>query len=349
MMGDGAVGFREGSLDVLDLPSGAATGCREAHRPPLPSGFGWSRWRRPAAGTPGRRDAGTDFRSCRGWTAADHRLGLPRGPSCKGSFEYRSRGPGGVSPSRPALFDDARCVVGPVELKVPAGGPVEPERTLRAVRVAPDPGPVGMTTMGRPPMCPRSTHRLGFDPAARAESGREARRRWTGGGRGGARAPGIGLDGPWGKTVEHRLAPRGDSGVRRGGRGLPGKRSPSAPSTSPPRGGGAWLTAPSRSRCNSERRYSGIEPGNLLTVIKPLSSNLSAPGKLGKGALDYPQPHPFSKKEALGLPSLGHPAYLRPKGTGDQSMAEKRGQVEIGEIGAPQDPHGMVKARLLES
>ena len=31
--------------------------------------------------------------------------------------------------------------------------------------------------------------------------------------------------------------------------------------------------------------------------------------------------------------SLGHPSYPRPKGTGNHSMAEKRGYVEIGETG----------------
>ena len=31
--------------------------------------------------------------------------------------------------------------------------------------------------------------------------------------------------------------------------------------------------------------------------------------------------------------SLGHPSYLRPKGTGSHSMEEKRGYVEIGETG----------------
>ena len=31
--------------------------------------------------------------------------------------------------------------------------------------------------------------------------------------------------------------------------------------------------------------------------------------------------------------SLGHPSYPRPKGTRNQSMAEKRGYVEIGETG----------------
>ena len=31
--------------------------------------------------------------------------------------------------------------------------------------------------------------------------------------------------------------------------------------------------------------------------------------------------------------SLGPPYYLRPKGTGNHSMAEKRGHVEIGETG----------------
>jgi hypothetical protein len=62
--------------------------------------------------------------------------------------------------------------------------------------------------------------------------------------------------------------------------------------------------------------------------------------------LNYSLLHPFPKKEALGQPSLGHPAYPRPKGTGDKSMLEKRGEVEVSKTPVLQGPNGMVKAKL---
>jgi hypothetical protein len=46
--------------------------------------------------------------------------------------------------------------------------------------------------------------------------------------------------------------------------------------------------------------------------------------------------------------NLGHPAYSRPKGTGDHSMPEKREMDEVSESVVPRDPHGKAKAGLLE-
>ena len=46
--------------------------------------------------------------------------------------------------------------------------------------------------------------------------------------------------------------------------------------------------------------------------------------------------------------NLGYPAYLRPKGTGDQSMPEKREATAVSQVAAPQGPHGMAKATLPE-
>jgi hypothetical protein len=46
--------------------------------------------------------------------------------------------------------------------------------------------------------------------------------------------------------------------------------------------------------------------------------------------------------------NLGCPAYLRPKGTGDRSMPEKREATAVSQVAAPQGPHGMAKATLPE-
>ena len=64
--------------------------------------------------------------------------------------------------------------------------------------------------------------------------------------------------------------------------------------------------------------------------------------------MNYASLHPFPRKEALGQPSLSHPAYPRPKGTGDKSMLEKREKAEVSKTPVPQDPNGMVKAKLPE-
>src|SRR4051794_35014759 len=58
--------------------------------------------------------------------------------------------------------------------------------------------------------------------------------------------------------------------------------------------------------------------------------------------------HPFLQKGVPRTMELGHPTYLRPKGTGEHSMSEKRRTPEVNQGGAPQDPPGMAKAKLLE-
>jgi hypothetical protein len=74
----------------------------------------------------------------------------------------------------------------------------------------------------------------------------------------------------------------------------------------------------------------------------------SWPGGSRIRALNYSLSYPFLKKEVLGKTNLGHPTYPRPKGTGDHSMSEKRGLIEVSYIKDLQGPRGMVKARLLE-
>jgi hypothetical protein len=48
--------------------------------------------------------------------------------------------------------------------------------------------------------------------------------------------------------------------------------------------------------------------------------------------------HPLFKREALERMSLGHPAYPRPKGTGDHSMPGKREKIDVSKIGRPARP-----------
>src|SRR5262245_21558283 len=51
---------------------------------------------------------------------------------------------------------------------------------------------------------------------------------------------------------------------------------------------------------------------------------------------------------SLGYRDMGHLTYPRLKDTGDHRMSGKRGRKHVSCNRVPQDPRGMVKARLLE-